>query len=181
MKLCIKRKFDKLYEALLPPPFNILSHAPCSLLIFASRSFSAIRPLPVGGGLLSFVRLVVLVFLVVLLRLGKQFLWWLIIIDLWLNHHYLVNWLHRRGHNFCLQKSRMPLAGLVYFSFLFTPCSLLIFPFAPWWVPLLLAPFYDFHLLPVPCSRRPFSCSLLPASFFNFVLLAPILPRIWNC
>ena len=27
-----------------------------------------------------------------------------------------VHWLHRRGRqNFCLQKSRMPLAGLVYF------------------------------------------------------------------
>ncbi len=25
-----------------------------------------------------------------------------------------VNWLHGRGHNFCMQKSRMPLAGLVY-------------------------------------------------------------------
>ncbi len=33
-------------------------------------------------------------------------------------HHLncLVYWLHGRGHNFCLQKSRMPLAGLVYYS-----------------------------------------------------------------
>ncbi len=26
----------------------------------------------------------------------------------------LVYWLHGRGHNFCLQKSSMPMAGLVY-------------------------------------------------------------------
>ena len=31
----------------------------------------------------------------------------------------LVNWLHGRGHNFCLQKSRMPLAGLVYLPIIF--------------------------------------------------------------
>ncbi len=31
-----------------------------------------------------------------------------------------VHWLHMRGrHNFCLQKSRMPLAGFVYFRIKF--------------------------------------------------------------
>ncbi len=33
------------------------------------------------------------------------------------------HWLHRRGHNFCLQKSTVPLAGLVYFVCVFHDIS----------------------------------------------------------
>ncbi len=73
----------------------------CVLCIFwhmCGAIILLIRPLP-EGGLLSFV--LVLVILVVLLVLVLQHIYWL----------------HGRGHNFCLQKSRMPLAGLVYFVF----------------------------------------------------------------
>ena len=58
------------------------------------------------------------------------------------------------------------------FSFLFAPCSLKFFPFAPLWFPLLLAPFYNFQLLPAPCCI--FFC--VPCSHItNFMLPTPFI------
>ncbi len=43
---------------------------------------------------------------------------------------YRDHWMHRRGRkNFCLQKSRMPLTGLVYFFWFLKTCSLQVTTF----------------------------------------------------
>ncbi len=71
-----------------------------SVLEAITRDQPKIRPLP-EGGLLRFHRVLFLLFLFIQSHCGP-----------------LVHWRHRRGRqNFCLHKSRMPLAGLVYFPF----------------------------------------------------------------
>ncbi len=77
-------------------------------------------------------------------------------------------------NNFCVSQSgarTIPCSSITE-----DPCSFLIFPLAPWYFPLLLAPFSDFLLLPAPFSK--FLCSMLP----DYVFLAPCsLPYFRPC